>query len=62
LLDFFTLPILRVGQRLSQAVSQLNIFIFLFDFLFEAPFKLFLNVLEDWLGFMREKKEALTDD
>jgi hypothetical protein len=62
LIDFFTLPILRVGQWLSQAVSQLNVFVFLFDFLFEAPFKLFLNVLEDWLSFIKEKKEELTDE
>lgn len=61
-IDFFTLPILRVGQWLSQAVSQLNVFVFLFDFLFEAPFKLFLNVLEDWLSFIKEKKEELTEE
>lgn len=60
--DFFALPILRVGQWLSQTVSRMNVFVFLFDFLFEAPFKLFLNVLEDWLGFMKEKKEELTDE
>lgn len=61
-IDFFALPILRAGQWLSQTVSRLNVFVFLFDFLVEAPFKLFLNVLEDWLGFMKEKKEALTDE
>lgn len=61
IVDFFSLPILRVGQWLSQTVSRLNFFVFLFDFLFEAPFKLFLNVLEDWLSFIKEKKEELTD-
>lgn len=59
-MDFFFLPILRAGQWLSVTVSRLNIFVFIFDFLFEAPFKLFLNVLEDWLSFMKEKKEELT--
>jgi hypothetical protein len=61
LVDFFALPVLRMGQWLSQTVSRINVFVFLFDFLIEAPFKLFLNVLEDWLGFMREKKEELTE-
>lgn len=62
LIDFFSLPILRVGQWLSVTVSRVNVFVFIFDFLIEAPFKLFLNVMEDWLSFMREKKEELTDE
>lgn len=62
ILDFFSFPILRVGQRLSQGVSRLNVFVFIFDFLIEAPFKLVLAIMEDWLGFMREKKEELTDE
>jgi hypothetical protein len=62
LIDFFSLPILRVGQWLSVTVSRVNIFVFLFDFLIEAPFKIVLNVMEDWLSFMREKKEELTDE
>ena len=60
--DFFFLPILRAGQWLSVSISRINIFVFLFDFLFEAPFKLFLNVLEDWLSFIKEKKEELTEE
>jgi hypothetical protein len=62
IIDFFSLPVLRVGQWLSVTVSRINVFVFIFDFLIEAPFKLFLNVMEDWLSFMREKKEALTDE
>ncbi|OGL74336.1 hypothetical protein A3E39_04715 [Candidatus Uhrbacteria bacterium RIFCSPHIGHO2_12_FULL_60_25] len=62
LTDFLFLPILRAGQWLSVTISRLNIFVFLFDFLFEAPFKLFLNVLEDWLSFMKEKKEELSEE
>ncbi len=57
--DFFTLPILRAGQYLSMTVSRLNIFIFLFDFIIEAPFKTFLNVLEEWFSYLKEKKEEL---
>lgn len=57
--DFFFLPILRAGKWLSMSISRINIFIFIFDFLFEAPFKMFLAVLEEWFAFMREKKEEL---
>ncbi|HEU0050685.1 MAG TPA: hypothetical protein VFQ60_01360 [Patescibacteria group bacterium] len=59
LADFFSLPILRAGQWLSQSISRINVFIFLFDFIIEAPFKIFLNVLEEWFAFMKEKKEEL---
>ncbi|MFA6429091.1 MAG: hypothetical protein WCV84_01165 [Patescibacteria group bacterium] len=59
LLDFFSLPILRVGQWLSSSISRINIFVFLFDFIIEAPLKLLLNVLEEWFAFMKEKKEEI---
>ena len=57
--DFLSLPILRAGQWLSTSISRLNVFLFVFDFIFEAPFKLFLTVLEEWFAFMKEKKDEL---
>lgn len=57
--DFLSLPVLRAGQWLSRSVSRINIFLFIFDFLFEAPFKMFLTVLEEWFAFMKEKREEL---
>lgn len=57
--DFFSLPILRAGRWLSETVSRFNVFIFFFDFIIEAPFKIFLNVLEEWSAFIKEKKEEL---
>ena len=53
------LPVLRAGRFLSETISRLNVFVFFFDFIFEAPFKLFLNILEEWSAFMKEKKEQL---
>lgn len=57
--DFFSLPILRAGQFFSETLSKFNVFIFFFDFVIEAPFKIFLNLLEEWSAFMKEKKEQL---
>jgi hypothetical protein len=57
--DFFSLPVLRVGRLLSETLSRFNVFIFFFDFIIEAPFKIFLNLLEEWSAFMKEKKEQL---
>lgn len=59
ILDFFSLPILRAGHWLSHNMNRINVFIFIFDFLIEAPFKMFLAVLEEWFGFMKEKKEEM---
>lgn len=59
LIDFVSLPILQAGQWLSGTISRLNVFLFLFDFIIEAPYKIFLRVLEEWFGFMKEKKEEL---
>lgn len=58
-IDFLSLPILRAGRWLSHSISRLNVFLFFFDFLFEAPFKMFLTVLEEWFAFLKEKKEEL---
>lgn len=59
LMDFFSLPILRAGQILSQSVSKINIFVFIFDFIIETPYKILLNILEEWFAFMKEKKDEL---
>ncbi len=57
--DFYSLPILRAGKWLSRSINRINVFLFIFDFLFEAPFKIFLTVLEEWFAFLKEKKEEL---
>ncbi len=59
LMDFISLPILRSGLLLSRGISRLNVFLFFFDFLFEAPFKILLSVLEEWLLFLKDKKDEL---
>lgn len=59
-LDMLSIPVLRVGRLLSRSISRLNVFLFFFDVLFEAPFKLLLASFEDWLTYLREKKEELS--
>lgn len=58
-MDFFSLPILRAGQWLSSSISRINVFVFIFDFIIETPYKIALNVLEEWFAYMKEKKEEL---
>lgn len=55
--DFFMLPILSLGKWLSGEIARLNIFIFIFDFIIEAPFKAIFEIGEEWINFMKSKKE-----
>ncbi|MFZ3301880.1 MAG: hypothetical protein WA152_04165 [Microgenomates group bacterium] len=57
LLDYLFLPIIKSGQWLSSQVSKINILSFIFDFIIEAPLKTFLEIFEQWLHFVRVKKE-----
>lgn len=57
LLDYIFLPIIKSGQWLSSQVSKINILSFVFDFIIEAPLKTFLEIFEQWLHFVRVKKE-----
>ena len=57
--DLVTLPIVKVGRWLTEKFSSINIFIFLLDFIIEAPFKLVLEVFEEFVIFLKEKKEEM---
>ena len=59
LFDLYTLPILRAGRWISQKFSKINIFVFVFDFIIEAPFKILVELIEQWFSFIREKKEEI---
>lgn len=59
LVDFFFLPILYAGDMLSKEIAKINFFIFLFDFILEAPIKVIFEVIEEWIRFIRTKKEEI---
>lgn len=59
IVDFFMLPLLRVGQWLSGEIAKINLFIFIFDFVIEAPFKAIFEVIEEWIRFVKIKKEDM---
>lgn len=58
-IDFFALPVLRVGRWISSKTSKINIFMFIMDFIIEAPFKVLIETVEEWLAFQRHKKEEI---
>jgi hypothetical protein len=57
LLSILSLPILAIGSRLSVGLSKLNFLAFILDFILEAPFKLILGFVDDWVQFLSLKKE-----
>lgn len=57
--DVLFLPIVRAGSWLSTKVSKINVFIYFFDFIVEAPLKVAIEFVEGWLTFVREKKEEI---
>lgn len=59
IMDLFTIPIVQMGQWLSEKLSSINIFVFILDFIIEAPFKTFIEIFEEWIYFIREEKEKL---
>ncbi|MEA2098279.1 MAG: hypothetical protein U9P70_04390 [Patescibacteria group bacterium] len=57
--DLFSIPILQMGQWLSTKLSNINIFVFIFDFIIEAPFKTFIEVFEGWIYYIKEEREKI---
>lgn len=57
--DFFFMPFIQVGRKLTQAVSQINIILFIFDFIIETPFKGIVAFFEQWLLFLQTQRERL---
>ena len=60
-IDFFSIPIVRAGRWLSVNFSKINVFVFVLDVIIEAPFKLIVDLFEDWFAYMREKREEIYD-
>ena len=57
--DIVFLPIVRAGRWMAMRAPRVNIFLFFFDFIVEAPFKAAIGIIESWLAFLREKKEEI---
>ena len=57
--DFFFMPVVQIGRRLTDGISQINIFLYLFDYLIETPFKEIFGFLEQWFFFLQTKREEL---
>lgn len=59
IVDFLFLPIAQVGRYLTEGVAQVNVLIFIFDFVIETPFKSMFSFFEQWFFFLHTKREYL---
>ncbi|MDD4332908.1 MAG: hypothetical protein PHT51_02240 [Patescibacteria group bacterium] len=60
IIDFFNTPIMAVGKWLSEKFSRVNVFAFVLDFVVEAPFKVFVEIAEEWTKYVRERKDDIS--
>lgn len=59
LIDLFFMPIARLGRHLTEGISQINIFLFILDFVIETPYKGLLSFFEQWFFFLHSKRDGL---
>ncbi|PIR93471.1 hypothetical protein COT99_00610 [Candidatus Falkowbacteria bacterium CG10_big_fil_rev_8_21_14_0_10_43_10] len=59
--NFFYVPVVGAGKWMSETFSQINVFIFLLDFIIESPFKIFVEVFEQWTAYVKERKDQVVD-
>ena len=57
--EVLVFPFLALGRVLSDGIKRINIFLWLLDVVIEAPLKLFFASFEDWVAFLREKREEI---
>ena len=57
--SFFALPILEFGRWLAQNIRQLNVVLFLMDRVLEAPFKILIDITEEWFDFIHDRREEI---
>jgi len=59
IVDLFSLPVIRLGKWLLARWKKINILGVAFNVLIDTPFLLFVEFLEQWRYFLKEKKEDI---
>ncbi|MDD4412162.1 MAG: hypothetical protein PHR00_00720 [Patescibacteria group bacterium] len=58
--SFVSVPIASTGKFLSGKFQKINVFIFILDFIIEAPFKVLVTVTEEWTKYLKERRDNLS--
>ena len=59
LIDFFFVPVISVGQRLTEGIAQVNFILMIVDIIIETPFKGLVGFFEQWFLYLSIKREEL---
>lgn len=59
IVDFFFVPVIRVGRSFTEGIAQINFILIIIDFIIEAPFKGLVGFFEQWFSFLANKREEL---
>jgi hypothetical protein len=59
IVDPFAMPLIHFGKWLMSKWQKINIVAVIFNYLIEMPFLIFIEFLEQWRYFIREKKEEI---
>jgi len=59
IIDIFAIPVVRLGKWLSARWKKINIVAVIFVFLIDTPFLMFVEFLEQWRYFLKERKEDI---
>lgn len=57
--DFLYTPFVRTGQWIADKYSRMNVITLFLDMAIELPLKSFLRILQQWVGFLRDKREEI---
>ncbi|MBD3366050.1 hypothetical protein GF360_01765 [candidate division WWE3 bacterium] len=60
LLDFFSIPLARIGGWLSDKWKEFNFVSVFFSTLVDMPFSTFIEFLEGWRNFIKEKRARIS--
>ncbi len=59
LMDFFAVPLAKIGSWLSSKWKEYNFVRVFFSILIDTPFSTFIELLEDWREYIKEKRVEL---
>lgn len=57
--DIFFLPVVGVGRWLSEKWKKYNVISAIFNILIDAPFSFFVEFIETWRNFLRDKRDEI---
>ena len=55
---FFYTPFIKLGEWLSARYRRINVITVILDLMIEMPLKTTLRILQEWMRFMRDKREG----